>query len=161
MVNRLKLEEMDKVLNYALQHIEQHNFDGAVVVLHASIKQLVATLRGADLDNEKDPHVNIYTKKECTVSIHNILEISADVFNVTIDEIRGRKRTMDVVLARQTAVYFCRKLDYTVQELGAVFNRNHSNISHTCKKVDDYIQCDREIGAKINQVGDRINAMQQ
>ena len=68
---------------------------------------------------------------------------------------------MDVVLARQTAVYFCRKLDYTVQELGAVFNRNHSNISHTCKKVDDYIQCDREIGAKINQVGDRINAMQQ
>ena len=65
MVDRLKLKEMDKVLNYAEQHIEQHNFDGAVVVLHAAIKQLVATLQGMDLDNQKDPHINLYAKEDC------------------------------------------------------------------------------------------------
>jgi len=65
MVDRLKLKEMDKVLNYAERHIEQHNFDGAVVVLHAAIKQLVATLQGMDLDHQKDPHVNLYAKEDC------------------------------------------------------------------------------------------------
>ena len=37
MANRLKINEMDKVLGYAEAHIEQQNFEGAVVVLHAAL----------------------------------------------------------------------------------------------------------------------------
>lgn len=65
MANRLRLEEMDKVLDFADKHIETQNFDGAVVVLHAAIKQMVATLNGMNLDQEKDPHVNIYNNEDC------------------------------------------------------------------------------------------------
>lgn len=65
MANRLRLEEMDKVLDFADKHIEKQNFDGAVVVLHAAIKQMVATLNGMNLDQEKDPHVNIYNNEDC------------------------------------------------------------------------------------------------
>ena len=65
MANRLRLKEMDKVLDYADAHIEQKNFDGAVVVLHAALKQMVATLNGMDLDKHPEPDVNIYTQDCC------------------------------------------------------------------------------------------------
>ena len=65
MADRLKLKEMDKVLDYADAHIEQKNFDGAVVVLHAALKQMVATLNGMDLDKHPEPNVNIYTEEDC------------------------------------------------------------------------------------------------
>ena len=65
MAHRLRLKEMDKVLDYADAHIEQKNFDGAVVVLHAALKQMVATLNGMDLDKHPEPDVNIYTEEDC------------------------------------------------------------------------------------------------
>ena len=158
MANRLKINEMDKVLGYAEAHIEQQNFEGAVVVLHAAMKQLVATLAGEDMNNQSDPDITIYTNKECMVSINDIKEICAKTIGVTIKELESRKRTQNVSLARQCAVYFSRKQGYKVEELGKVFNRNHSNITHTCKKIEDLLECDREMAAKINLVGRNINA---
>jgi len=157
MANRLKINEMDKVLGYAEAHIEQQNFEGAVVVLHAAMKQLVATLAGEDMNNQSDPDITIYTNKECMVSINEIKEICAKTIGVTIKELESRKRTQNVSLARQCAVYFSRKQGYGVEELGKVFNRNHSNISHTCRAIRDMLECDPEMAAKINLVGRNIN----
>ena len=64
MANRLKLNEMDKVLEYAENHISKQNFDGAVVVLHGALKQLVATLSGEDMNEDPEPDVVIYTAKK-------------------------------------------------------------------------------------------------
>lgn len=158
MANRLKINEMDKVLGYAEAHIEQQNFEGAVVVLHAAMKQLVATLAGEDMNNQSDPDITIYTNKECMVSINDIKEICAKTIGVTIKELESRKRTQNVSLARQCAVYFSRKQGYGVEELGKVFNRNHSNISHTCRAIRDMLECDPEMAAKINLVGKNIDA---
>lgn len=158
MANRLKINEMDKVLKYAEAHIEQQNFEGAVVVLHAAMKQLVATLAGEDMNNSSDPDITIYTNKECMVSIDDIKEICAKTIGVTIKELESRKRTQNVSLARQCAVYFSRKQGYGVEELGKVFNRNHSNISHTCRAIRDMLECDPEMAAKINLVGRNIDA---
>ena len=158
MANRLKINEMDKVLGYAEAHIEQQNFEGAVVVLHAAMKQLVATLAGEDMNNQSDPDITIYTNKECMVSINEIKEVCARTLGVSVDEINSRKRTQDVALARQCAVFFARKQGYRVEELGKVFNRNHSNISHTCRAIRDMLECDPEMAAKINLVGKNIDA---
>ena len=157
MANRLKINEMDKVLGYAEAHIEQQNFEGAVVVLHAALKQLVATLAGEDMNNQSDPDITIYTHRECMISIDEIKEICAKTLGVSVEEIESRKRTQDVSLARQCAIFYCRKQGYKVEELGKVFDRNHSNISHTCSKIHDLLECDREMAAKINLVGRNIN----
>jgi len=158
MANRLKINEMDKVLGYAEAHIEQQNFEGAVVVLHEAMKQLVATLAGEDMNNSSDPDITIYTNKECMVSINEIKEVCARTLGVSVAEINSRKRTQDVALARQCAVFFARKQGYRVEELGKVFNRNHSNISHTCRAIRDMLECDPEMAAKINLVGKNIDA---
>jgi chromosomal replication initiator protein len=158
MANRLKINEMDKVLGYAEDHISNQNFEGAVVVLHAALKQLVATLAGEDMNNQSDPDITIYTHRECMISIDDIKKICAKTLGVSVAEIESRKRTQDVSLARQCAIFYSRKQGYKVEELGKVFDRNHSNISHTCSKIHDLLECDREMAAKINLVGRNINA---
>jgi len=157
MANRLKINEMDKVLKYAEDHISNQNFEGAVVVLHAALKQLVATLAGEDMNNQSDPDITIYTHRECMISIDDIKKICAKTLGVSVAEIESRKRTQDVSLARQCAIFYSRKQGYKVEELGKVFDRNHSNISHTCSKIHDLLECDREMAAKINLVGRNIN----
>jgi len=149
---------MDKVLKYAEDHISNQNFEGAVVVLHAALKQLVSTLAGEDMNNQSDPDITIYTHRECMISIDDIKEICAKTLGVSVAEIESRKRTQDVSLARQCAIFYSRKQGYKVEELGKVFDRNHSNISHTCNKIHDLLECDREMAAKINLVGRNINA---
>jgi len=114
MANRLKINEMDKVLGYAEAHIEQQNFEGAVVVLHAALKQLVATLAGEDMNNQSDPDITIYTHRECMISIDEIKEICAKTLGVSVAEIESRKRTQDVSLARQCAIFYSRKQGYKV-----------------------------------------------
>ena len=157
MANRLKINEMDKVLRYAEDHISNQNFEGAVVVLHAAMKQLVATLAGEDMNNQSDPDITIYTHRECMVSIDDIKEICAKTLGVSVAEIESRKRTQDVALARQCAIFYSRKQGYKVEELGKVFDRNHSNISHTVNKIHDLLECDPEMATKINLVGKNIN----
>ena len=148
---------MDKVLGYAEAHISNQNFEGAVVVLHAAMKQLVATLAGEDMNNQSDPDITIYTQRECMVSIDDIKEICAKTLGVSVAEIESRKRTQDVALARQCAIFYSRKQGYKVEELGKVFDRNHSNISHTVNKIHDLLECDPEMASKINLVGRNIN----
>ena len=148
---------MDKVLRYAEDHISNQNFEGAVVVLHAAMKQLVATLAGEDMNNQSDPDITIYTQRECMVSIDDIKEICAKTLGVSVAEIESRKRTQDVALARQCAIFYSRKQGYKVEELGKVFDRNHSNISHTVNKIHDLLECDPEMASKINLVGRNIN----
>ena len=155
MANRIN--EMDKVLRYAEDHISNQNFEGAVVVLHAAMKQLVATLAGEDMNNQSDPDITIYTHRECMVSIDDIKEICAKTLGVSVAEIESRKRTQDVALARQCAIFYSRKQGYKVEELGKVFDRNHSNISHTVNKIHDLLECDPEMATKINLVGKNIN----
>jgi len=158
MANRLKINEMDKVLGYAEAHIEQQNFEGAVVVLHAAMKQLVATLAGEDMNNPSDPDITIYTSKECMVSIDDIKEVCAKTLGVSVAEINSRKRTQDVALARQCAIFYTRKQGYKVEELGKVFDRDHSNISHACRAIENMLECDPVMAAKINLVGKNIDA---
>ena len=159
MANRLRLDEMDKVLNFADDHIAKQNFDGAVVVLHGALKQLVATLKGVKpVSYENKPNVNIYTESCCDISITSLVNICAEVMRVTKDEILSRKRTQDVALARMCAIYFARKEGYKVVELSSYFARDHSNITHAAQKIDVYLECDRELTEKINQVRDMIDA---
>jgi chromosomal replication initiator protein len=159
MANRLELGELNKVLNFAEKHIEDQNFEGAVVVLHGALKQLVATLKGVvPVSYENKPNVNIYTETNGVISITSLVNICAEVMRVSTDEILSRKRTQDVALARMCAMYFARKEGYKVIELSSYFARDHSNITHAERKIDVYLECDRELTEKINQVREMIDA---
>ena len=85
------------------------------------------------------------------MTIEDIKRVSADECGVEVSDIDGRGRLRKVSLARQIAIYFTRKL-HGVVETGKHFGRVHSNISHTCKRVEAFIECDREYSEIIKKV---------
>ena len=85
------------------------------------------------------------------MTIEDIKRVSAEECGCELSDIDGQGRLRKDSLARQIAIYFTRKL-HGVVETGKHFGRVHSNISHTCKKVEDYIECDREYRDIIKKV---------
>ena len=153
MANRLKLklDHMGMALDFAEQHIARQNFEGAVVVLHSAMKQLLYGLQGNAKAREEE---------QVTFEGHPVMErikrICADVLDVSVKDIEGKRKTQSVALARHCAVYYSRESGFRVEEVAKYFKRTTSNVSHTCTKIEDLLECDAEMGAVIKLVGKKI-----
>ncbi|MFV0504244.1 MAG: helix-turn-helix domain-containing protein, partial [Lachnospirales bacterium] len=67
-----------------------------------------------------------------------IIDITANYFDITTDDIIGRKRTAKVALARQIAMYLSNKYtDNTLVSLGKIHfkGKDHSTISNGCRLI--------------------------
>jgi len=81
-----------------------------------------------------------------------ILAIVAENFSVKSDALCGSRRTHDVVLPRQVAMYLARTLtDLSLVEIGRIFgNRDHSTVVYACEKVGAMISADSAMADRIN-----------
>ena len=72
------------------------------------------------------------------VSIHEIQEIVADHFEVSIRDLTGRSRTSRLVEARHMAMTIAReKTDLSLSEIGKAFGgRDHGTVINACKKIN-------------------------
>lgn len=83
-----------------------------------------------------------------------IINLVAEAFSVTPEDIMGMNRRADAVLARQTAMYLCRKLlavPYT--SLGQYFyGKNHSTVMYAFKKIEKRIEDDKVMNKLITKI---------
>lgn len=93
-----------------------------------------------------------------TTSIEKIIMTVARHFRVSPLDIVSPRRTANVVLPRQVAVYLAR--DLTVQSLpqiGRKFgNRDHTTILHACRKVTARMKESDEFAAEVRCLSDQI-----
>ena len=85
---------------------------------------------------------DVVTKKDKVLSLELIQETVAKYFNITVEEIRGNKRSNDVTLPRQIAMYLCRNVaQLSLKKIGAGFGkRDHTTVIHACTKIENEIQ---------------------
>ncbi len=71
----------------------------------------------------------------------------------------GKSRTMDVALARQIAMYFCKELTETsLANIGEhIGGRDHSTVIHACKNIAKKTQTDGEFKLKIDNMKSQIS----
>lgn len=85
------------------------------------------------------------TRKEITTE--SIQRTVASKFNVSLNDLLGKRRTQNVALARHVAMYLCRRLTgRSYPEVGAVFGgRDHSTAIHACKKLEETMKIEEEL----------------
>lgn len=93
------------------------------------------------------PSVEIAQKVIDTIAPSRSRELTTDAikqavarqFNVSINDLTGKRRTQNIALARQVAMYLCRKhTARSFPEIGALFGgRDHSTVIHAIKAVND------------------------
>ena len=85
---------------------------------------------------------DVVTSGEKVLSIDLIQETIAKYFNITVEELKGVKRSNDVTFPRQIAMYLCRSIaDLPLTKIGDGFGkRDHTTVIHACNKIEKEIQ---------------------
>lgn len=88
-----------------------------------------------------------------------IIDIVAEHFNISPQDIRSTKRNADIAYPRQIAMYLCRQMTtQTVQDIGKSFGgKDHSTILHGVKKIQKEVTEDSNTKATIDILIKKIN----
>ena len=79
------------------------------------------------------------------ISINQVQKAVTEYYTIKINSLLSKKRTKDVVLARQVAIYLSRELtDLSLTSIGEAFGRrDHTTIIHSCAKIKNKIEKDK------------------
>ncbi|WP_304222845.1 chromosomal replication initiator protein DnaA [Gracilinema caldarium] len=82
--------------------------------------------------------------KHSNMSIEVIQRVVAEYFSLSYNDLKGKKRTQNIVFPRQLAMYIAREItEYSTTELGLEFGgRDHTTVMHACQKIEERIRSD-------------------
>lgn len=76
-----------------------------------------------------------------TITIDKILDTVSKKYGVPVDEIKARKRTKEIALARHVSVYIIRKVtDMSLPAIGKVFGRDHTTVLSSIDTIEKEIK---------------------
>ena len=90
-----------------------------------------------------------------------IMEVVSEHFNVPVSELKGKKRTAEIVLPRQIVMYLCRALtDTPLKAVGVLLGgKDHASISHGVKKIAADLKTDEALSNTISIIKKKINPL--
>jgi len=97
------------------------------------------------------------TQKEITVE--NIQKTICDFFNIRIVDLKAKRRTQNIALPRQVAMYLCRKhTETSFPGIGDKFGgRDHSTVIHASKTIERKIKEDPHMQKTIEKLERNLN----
>ncbi|MDR2759928.1 MAG: chromosomal replication initiator protein DnaA [Spirochaetaceae bacterium] len=92
--------------------------------------------------------------RQSNMSIDTILRIVAEQHNLTINDLKGRKRTQNIVIPRQVSMYIARQItEYSTTEIGqSIGGRDHTTVMHSCNMIEERIRSDPHMDPKIQNL---------
>ena len=91
--------------------------------------------------------------------VAKIQKVVADYFQISIDDLRGKKRSSNISFPRQIAMYLCRKLtDESFPKIGIEFGgKDHTTVMHSCDKIEKEIKNNKELAKTIEKLQKEIH----
>jgi chromosomal replication initiator protein len=134
----------DDVIEFVAENVTNNirNLEGALIKLLA-----FASLTGSEinLDMAKEVLSSVFQASSAkAATIADVMKVVSDHFDVTIDQLKSKRRTQDLALARQVGMYLAReKIGAPFEKIGRVFGgRDHTTVMHAHKKIQG--RCDAE-----------------
>ena len=127
----------DDVIEYIADNVTNNirNLEGALIKLLA-----FASLTGSEINLEMASEVLssiIQASPSRAATIADATKVVCEHYRVTVDQLKSKRRTQDLALARQVAMYIAReKVGATLTQIGRAFgDRDHTTVMHACKKI--------------------------
>lgn len=87
------------------------------------------------------------------VTVDKILEKIAKKYGITVEEIKGRKRTNDIANPRHIAIYLIRKMtEISLPAIGRIFGRDHTTIMSSLKTAETMIKTNSLLELEISDI---------
>lgn len=144
----------DEILEYIADRIKSNvrELEGALLKL-ISLAQL--THKNIDIELTKYAIESILPKDGVVkITPDKIMDKVSTFYNVTKNDLIGKRRTQSLVIPRQIAMYLCSKLtDMNPAMIGRTFgNKDRTTVVHNVQKIEKNLQTDETLKTNVNYI---------
>lgn len=149
----------DEIIQYIATNIKSNirELEGALnkVMASARLNKQELNLALAE-DALKDV---IYPEQARKISPLLIINVVAEHFNISKEDITSKKRNSEYVLPRQIIMYLCRHLTETsLQTIASLLGKkDHTTVIHGVEKIEDKIKTDEDLANKIETIKKKLS----
>ena len=99
-------------------------------------------------------NVNIYSEN----TIENIQQVVADYYHITVEDLKGKKRSNQFAIPRQIAMYLSRMLtEETFPRIGFEFGgKDHSTVIHAYEKINKDLKENKKLQQEIQEIKNKL-----
>ena len=92
--------------------------------------------------------------------IHRIQKIVSEYFQITVEDIRSKKRSSNISFPRQIAMYLCRNMtSESFPKIGTEFGgKDHSTVMHSVEKIEQEIKVNPDLAKIIDKLKNDIGS---
>jgi len=105
----------------------------------------------------------VRTQEKKQIDVSDIQRVVARHYGVSVESLRGKRRTSEIAHARQVAIYTTKEMTtLTLMEIGRRFgNRDHSTVLHAVNKIKDLLKSDSEVSSRVQQVLETLDSARE
>ena len=141
-----------EVVAYIANNVTKNirELEGSVVRLSA-LKSLNGKM--IDLDFARDALKDAFTSRK-EISLKTITEAISAYFNISIENLKSKRKTAELVRARQLAMYLCRKhTTSSLKSIGDEFGgRDHSTVIHAITSIENSLELDYSLKSAMDNI---------
>lgn len=159
---RKKAEIEDiRVSEKVLRHIAE-TINSNIRELEGALNKIVAraSLLRKDISIElvEEVFYDDIKSKSKYVNEEKIIAAVSSFYEISVQEMKSKKRKKEIARARQVAMYFLRSiLDKPFKEIGDIFGgKDHSTVMHSVSKVEDEIKSTKNFEKDMNIIKEKI-----
>ncbi len=148
----------DEVVQYIATHITDNirKLEGALIRLLA-----FASLMRKEITQELASEVlSSYFAGNSTgpVKIADVMEVVANHFEFTVDQLKSKRRTQDLARARQVAMHLARDMTgASLNQIGRAHGgRDHSTVAHACNLIANLAKQDPKYRGLLKDLSEQI-----
>lgn len=156
----LRIPMPDDVVEYVATKVKSNirQLEGAVKKI-----QIYAMLGGGKVTismAEKAIADIIEESEPVTVTVDRIVDEAAKFYNTSAEDIRGQRRSADIALARQVAMYLIRDItgmpySFIGEQLGG---KNHSTVMHAIKQINNLRRENPQLSAILADIKNNLKS---
>ena len=151
-----------KIDNEILQYIAT-NIKSNIRELEGAFNKIIAfsKLNNVDINltyAEEALKDIIYPDKNKEITPSLIINVTAEYFGISSEDITSKKRNSEFVMPRQVAMHLCREMtDASFSNIGKIFgNKDHTTVIHGVNKISEEVVNNEEIKNKIENIKKKI-----
>lgn len=144
----------DDVINYIAEHIDTN-----IRELEGKLSEVyfLATLSGkkvATMEEVKDIFSNQKEELKNDLTPDKIISVVCDYFNISYQDITGKKKSKDIVEPRMIAIYLISELlNLPLVNIGKIFGgRDHTTIMHSRDKITQDLKVNKKTQTLVNDI---------
>jgi chromosomal replication initiator protein len=152
---RIQLSE--EVRNFLAAKIKSNirELEGSLIRLGAH-----AALTGEPIDVSMAKNIlrDIISEDDRPITIEQIQKLTAEFFGIKCQEMRSKKRTKEVAIPRQVAMYVSKQLtDSSLSDIGKNFGgKDHATVIYSCKQIEERREKDEDFNRKVDYLIKRM-----